>query len=121
MVTDKVRTTTITIIITRLFVELLQHHYNPLMQITLDGKPGDSNQLTEHSRFIGGVWYSSPKTLPGALKTKYEVLWQGITPDDLTPKPPAPAIKTPKKRLDPEAQAAATIAAIQSDSTCTTC
>ncbi len=91
------------------------------MQITLDGKHGDSSQLTEHCRFIGGVWYSSPQALPAAFKTEYETLWQGINLDDLTPRPAAPAIKTPKKRLDPEAQAAVTIAAIQSDSTCTTC
>ncbi len=91
------------------------------MQITLDGKPGDSSQLTEHSRFIGGIWYSSPEVLPTSFKKKYEKLWLGITPDDLTLKPPAPVVKPSKKKLDPEAQAAVTIAAIQSDSPCTTC
>jgi len=90
------------------------------MNILLNGKSGDSSQLTEHCRFIGGIWYSSPEHLPNHFK-KYEKLWQGVSPEAMTPKPPTPALKNPKKKPNPETHAAATIAAIQSNTPCINC
>jgi len=81
------------------------------MRIILDGKPGDSSQLTEHCRHMNGRWYSSAKSLPPNLQD-YAYLWDGIDPEKLAVKPPVAPTK-PAKQQSAHDRAKATVAAIE--------